>query len=135
MFKDFIRGAIRNVLRHKLHSFITVSSLAVGLACCGLIFLYAREEVSYDSHNQKASRTYRLTWTFTVANPSETLPITPIPLARILSHELPAIETTTRLWHYGDQRLVAYGGKSFYEDRFFFVDASFPAVFTLDFVE
>jgi putative ABC transport system permease protein len=135
MLKDFIRVGIRNVLRHKLHTLITVSSLAVGLACCGLIFLYAREELSYDLFNKKADRTYRVTWTFSRATSAETLPTTPLPLAPALARELPKIETTTRLWHYGDHALVSCEGKVFYEDRFFFADASFPDVFTVTFVK
>ena len=135
MFKDFIRGGIRNVLRHKLHFLITVSSLALGLACCGLIFLYAREELSYDTYNKNAQRIFRLTWTFTRTTPSETLPMTPLPLASALASELPEIEHTTRLMSYGEHTLVSCEGKVFYEDRFFFADASFPDVFTMDFVK
>ena len=48
--------AVRNVLRNKLYAFINVFGLAVGLACCILIFLYVRHEWQYDAFHENADR-------------------------------------------------------------------------------
>jgi|GEM_PF-4471320 len=40
MLKNYLTVAIRNLLRHKMHSVINILGLAVGMACCVLIFLY-----------------------------------------------------------------------------------------------
>jgi len=37
MFKHFIKIAYRNLIRRKMYSFINVTGLAVGMACCLLI--------------------------------------------------------------------------------------------------
>ena len=56
-----MRVALRNVLKHKVHSFINVTGLAIGLASFVLIFLYVQDELSYDRYHEKADRIYRVT--------------------------------------------------------------------------
>ena len=40
--------ALRNLLKHKLFSFINVTGLAIGLSSCLLILLYVADELSFD---------------------------------------------------------------------------------------
>ncbi|MDA0378449.1 MAG: ABC transporter permease, partial [Bacteroidetes bacterium] len=61
MFRNYMRVALRNVLKHKVHSFINVTGLAIGLASFVLIFLYVQDELSYDRYHEKADRIYRVT--------------------------------------------------------------------------
>ena len=61
MFKNYLIVAVRNLLRYKLFSVINIFGLAVGMACCILIFLYVQDELSYDQYNEKAHRIYRIT--------------------------------------------------------------------------
>lgn len=44
MFKDYLRIAVRNLLRYKMYSLINVSGLAIGIAFCLLSFLFVRNE-------------------------------------------------------------------------------------------
>jgi len=37
MFKNYLKIALRNIKRHKGYSFINITGLAIGLACCLLI--------------------------------------------------------------------------------------------------
>ncbi len=48
MFQNYIKTALRNLLRQKLFSVINVLGLAIGLAACILIMLFVRDEYSYD---------------------------------------------------------------------------------------
>lgn len=60
MIKNYFITAWRNLFRHKLYSFINVAGLSIGLACCMLIILYNKDEVSYDRFQQHAPDIYRL---------------------------------------------------------------------------
>ena len=51
MLKNYFKISIRNLRKDKVHSFINVSGLAVGLACCLLIMLFVRNE----EHNRWAA--------------------------------------------------------------------------------
>ena len=59
MFKNYMKIALRNLLKFKVYSFINISGLAIGMACCVLILLYVQDELSYDKYHQNADRIYR----------------------------------------------------------------------------
>lgn len=60
MLNNYLRIAWRNLLRHKLYSFINIGGLAVGLAACLMIALFVRNEISYDNWLTDAGRIFRL---------------------------------------------------------------------------
>ena len=60
MIKNFLKIAIRNIIRHKGFSLINIVGLAVGIACSILIFLFVSHELSYDKFHEKADRIYRI---------------------------------------------------------------------------
>ncbi len=60
MLLNYMKTALRNLLRHKLYSFINIGGLAIGLAACLMIFLFVRNELSYDSWLTDADSIYRL---------------------------------------------------------------------------
>lgn len=60
MFKNYLTTAIRNMMRHKLYSLINIGGLAIGLAACILIFLFVKDELSYDDWGPETDQLYRL---------------------------------------------------------------------------
>src|SRR3569833_1031337 len=58
MFKNHIKIAWRNLSCHKANSFINISGLAIGMAACIVILLFALYEKSFDSMHHK--NIYRL---------------------------------------------------------------------------
>ena len=60
MLKNYLKIALRNLLKHKGYSLINILGLAIGLACCMLIILFVRQELSYDSFHEKAEQIHRL---------------------------------------------------------------------------
>jgi putative ABC transport system permease protein len=61
MFRNYLAVAIRNLGRNKLVSIINIAGLSIGLTCCMLIFLYAKDEWSYDRFHQHEDHIYRIT--------------------------------------------------------------------------
>ncbi|KAA5549457.1 ABC transporter permease [Adhaeribacter rhizoryzae] len=61
MLHNYFKLAFRNLWRNKVFSFINIGGLSLGLACCMLIFLYIKDEVSYDRFHAKKDRIYRVT--------------------------------------------------------------------------
>ena len=60
MWKNYLKTAVRALLRYKGYSFINIIGLSLGLACAMLIILYVRDEVSYDAFHRKGSQIYRV---------------------------------------------------------------------------
>jgi putative ABC transport system permease protein len=65
MFRNYFKTTWRNLSRNKAFSLINISGLSVGLACCMLIFLYAKDEISYDRFHKRHAEIYRITNTNT----------------------------------------------------------------------
>jgi putative ABC transport system permease protein len=132
MFKNYLKISLRNMRRFKAYSFINVAGLAVGIACCLLIFLYVRDELNYDLFHEKADRIYRLVDGFDVEGDSSRLiALSSAPFAPALQREFPLfVEDAVRFFP-GRRRMVEYGDKKLYEDGLIFADASLFSVFTV----
>ncbi|HZZ75363.1 MAG TPA: ABC transporter permease, partial [Puia sp.] len=64
MIHHFFQIAWRNLLKRKFYSFINITGLAVGMACCILIAVYIRNELSYDQYHAKRDRIVRVLQAF-----------------------------------------------------------------------
>ena len=60
MLKNYLKIAIRNILRNKFYSSINIVGLSIGLAACLLILQYVSFELSYDQFNKNESDIYRV---------------------------------------------------------------------------
>src|SRR6185369_8809252 len=60
MFKNYFKTAWRNLWKNKVYTLINITGLAIGLACCMLIILYTKDEVSYDRFHANAPNIYHV---------------------------------------------------------------------------
>ena len=60
MFKNYLKAAMRSMLKHKGFSLINILGLAIGIACSILIFTFVNFEWSYDRFHDKADRIHRV---------------------------------------------------------------------------
>lgn len=89
-----LRTAFRALRRHLGFTTINVVGLAVGIACCVLLGLYVRSELSYDDFHAHADRLVRVT-----AQLGEGEPPTgnlPPPLGKRFEATVPGVETAVR---------------------------------------
>ena len=61
MLQNYIKIALRTMLRNKSYSIINILGLSIGVACCLLLSLYIQDEWSYDKHHNNLSSLYRIT--------------------------------------------------------------------------
>ena len=61
MIKNYIITALRNLEHNKLHSIISILSLTIGFVCFLLIFIWVRDELSYDRFHENRDALYQLT--------------------------------------------------------------------------
>lgn len=60
MIKNYFISALRNVRKNLAYTAINISGLALGIACCLIIFVIVRYESSFDDYHSKADRIYRV---------------------------------------------------------------------------
>ena len=129
MFRNYITVAIRHLNRQKGYSFINVMSLALGIACCLLILLYIRDELSYDRYYDRADRTYRVTAEQRQGGEVVRTADVLIPTVWYMRQDFPEIEDMVRLVPPGNAWMVKYGDKGFYERNFYLADTTVFDVF------
>ncbi|MDH5386523.1 MAG: ABC transporter permease, partial [Candidatus Aminicenantes bacterium] len=127
MFTNYLKLAIRHMKRHWGYSLINILGLSIGMACCILIFLWVRHELSYDKFHEKADDLYLIT----VSSDRGTWTSSPWALVPTLKNDFPEIAKGS--W-YGVIPLLAR-----HEDKIFFEEAAlvgdeFLDMFTFPFV-
>jgi putative ABC transport system permease protein len=128
MFKNYLKIALRNIVKNKLYSFINIGGLAIGLTCTILILLWVQDELSYDKFNTNADVLYRVNWDFNWNGNEGIGPGTPPPLAAKLVTDIPEITDAVRLRPML-KTVVRYKDKFFNEDGILSVDSNFFALF------
>lgn len=129
MFDNYLKSAIRSITKNKFYSVLNAIGLAIGISAFIFIFLYVRNEITYDQYHEKADRIYRIESDFNISNKHDQFAIVPIPMAPALKIELPEIESFCRFNDVGNS-LFRYGDKEFYEENFYFADSTVFDIFT-----
>lgn len=128
MFTNQLKAALRNMLKHRGYTFINIAGLSVGIAVCLLIFLWVRDELTYDRFHTHADRIHRALWEARFGDNEWKIALVPVPLAGALKSEFPEVEETTRFVAAG---FTLKKGEEFVrEQNFLFVDEHFFKVFS-----
>ena len=134
MVKSYLTIALRYLKRHKIYSFISISGLAVGMACCVIILLWINDEIQYDRFHEQTKNLYRVVNDLNYGPFSQITPGSAYPLGPAMKEEIPEIRETVRLLS-TRKILVAHGEKRYYEENFYFADPSLFAIFTFPFIQ
>src|SRR3569833_211746 len=128
MFKNHIKIAWRNLSCHKANSFINISGLAIGMAACIVILLFALYEKSFDSMHHK--NIYRLNdvETFTATATTQKTAVTMFPMGPTVKDEFPEVVNYSRL-EGKNQYEMTYGEKRVFFKQTFFADRSILDMF------
>ncbi|HEY9197512.1 MAG TPA: ABC transporter permease, partial [Mucilaginibacter sp.] len=133
MFKNYFKTAFRNLWRNKVFSIINITGLSVGLGCCMLIFLYAKDELSFDRFHKNVENIYHLTADFTSpekeVHKTSSTGMMPGPN---FAAQVPEIEQFVRIQsaHF----VIRQATEIFNEDALY-ADSNFFSVFTFPMVE
>lgn len=133
MIRNYLKTAIRNLLRYRFISFINLFGLTVGLTSCLLITMYIMNELSFDKQNSKADRTYRVTRIFYSADGTQMLHLGTIapPFGPLIKNAFSDIEKVTMLLPAGNTPMK-YGEKLFNEHDIYFADENLTGVFDIN---
>jgi putative ABC transport system permease protein len=126
MFKNYLVTAFRNLIRHKLYSAINIGGLAIGLAACILIFLYLKDETSYDTFLADTDDVYMMKLTVnTPGYDSYALYFTQAVMKPFIEQEFPEIEEMAKLTQVG---MNIRQGTDLFAENMVAVDANFARI-------
>jgi putative ABC transport system permease protein len=117
MFKNYLKTAIRNLLRYKGFAIINISSLTIGIIGCLVIGLFVWDEWQYDKGIAGGENVYRV-YEQRKDNDNITYAAISAPaFATFLKRTYPEVDTTTRILMSIDKFLMEVGEKEITRER------------------
>jgi len=101
MIKNYIKTAWRNLIRNRTYSFINILGLSLGIASSLFIYLWIRDEKSYDNFHKNSERLYQVIVSDKdkSGNITRSYDYTPGLLADALKNQVPEIvSVATVIW-------------------------------------
>ncbi|RIJ33987.1 ABC transporter permease [Pontibacter oryzae] len=127
MLQSYFKIAIRNLLRNKVYTAINITGLAIGVAACMLIFLYVKDELSYESNFSKADRIVRVAGNIVFDGHKDAFAVTAPPMLSAV-REFANVAHATQLAN-TDKQTIWHKGQVFTEENLLFADSAFFSVF------
>src|SRR5882762_5356655 len=137
MFRNYLKVAIRSLLKRKAFTLINILGLATGMAVCMLIILFVRSELSFDNFHQNADRIYRMVLDRKYPEHVASYSIIPFSVGSAVHKEFPEVEASTGLQNFAgnDNVFVKVGDQLFEEPHVQIADSNFFRVFTTGLLE
>jgi len=118
MLKNYLKITFRSIQKNKIHYFINITGLSIGLVVFIFITSYVLNEVNHDDFHGNRDRIYQIGTGWHNGTPG--------PMAELLKSQFPEILSTVRFrFNYGEKNFK-YQGKNYKIERAYFVD---PTVF------
>jgi putative ABC transport system permease protein len=131
MLSNYIKVAIRNLLRQKGFSFINIFGLALGISCTALIGMWVNDELSYDRFHHDFDRMYRIT--ATLPEMKVHAAVSSAPLALAFKTEIPEVDDAVRISE-SKTDLIQVGDVKFEEKGVIYADSNFFRMFNFPFI-
>ncbi|MFZ5980780.1 MAG: ABC transporter permease [Candidatus Zixiibacteriota bacterium] len=128
MLRNYVKVAWRSICRHKIYTFINITGLAIGMACCILIMLWVIDELSFDRFHEKADRIVRIYHDLSIGGSTRRGATISAPMGPAMVEELPEVSDAVRLSN-ASRVHCQYKDKEFFEENVFYADNSVFNVF------
>ncbi len=130
MLQNYLKIALRTLLRNKAYSAINIIGLSVGMAVAMLIGLWIYDEISFNKYHEKYDRLAQVMQNQTWNGVTGSQTAMPLPLAPELRAKYAGDFKNVVLSSWTFEHVIAVGDKKFTKTGNF-VEPKFPEMFTL----
>ena len=135
MFRNYVTTALRNLLRHKLHTVINLGGLALGFAAYFAIMAIIRFDLSYDQFLPGHEQIQRIEISYYNANGTDIhASAGPVSAKPVFLQEFPELIDAASQFYIRSEVEIR-SGKNVFLDDILTADADFFKVFDLRFIE
>ncbi|RYU97760.1 FtsX-like permease family protein [Emticicia agri] len=129
MIYNYLKIALRNLIRNKVYSFIKIFSLTVGLTAAIFTFLWVIDELSYDKFHTNAPNIYRVMTNNTYPDGRiETYPATTSLLKDAIRNEIPEADKVALLSM--ETNALISNEKNSFNEQGVYADSSLFSIFS-----
>lgn len=134
MLYSYFRTAFRSLLKNKAFSFLNILGLAIGMACCMVIFQYVTFEKSYDTFHSNNENLYRVQYNsykdgITIFECAAAVPA----VGKAMKENFPEIEDYAIA--FPSAGVVSYGDINFREERVQLATPSWLTMFDWELIQ
>jgi len=136
MLKNYLKVAIRSLVKQRVYSVINILGLSVGVASCLLIIMYVLDEFSFDQFHEKADRIYKVALERKYPSHITNYAIIPHSYADVIRRDFPEVASTVKMAGPINNVVVNYTNaqnevKQFEENFIMAADSNFFEVFSI----
>ena len=132
MLKNYLITSLRNLRRNKLFSLINITGLSICISVSILLFIWIKDELSYDRFHEKVNQIYRLGWNAQVDSDEIKVATTAFPVGPAISELYPEILDYVRFREHN--QVFSYNQKVFSENSIYLVDKSVFDIFSFELI-
>ena len=129
MANSEIKAALRTFYREKSYAIINLAGLSLAIACCLILGLYLRSELTYDQHHKRHKEIFRVAGEYITSGNASRFAVTPVPLGPMLKENYPEVKDYVRFSTLG-KVLIQSNDKALYWDDLYAADPNVFSVFT-----
>ncbi len=134
MFKNYLKVAFRSLNKNRVYSVINILGLALGLTVTILVFMFIKDETSYEKHWDGYERVYRTGIKADMMGQKMDAPVSPSPMANALRTEFTDVETATRINTINQEIMMRHEQTKVYIQKGVYADSTFFKIFNYEFV-
>lgn len=140
MIRNYLKVALRNLIKQKVYSTINVLGLSIGIASCVLITTFVVDEFSYDKFHEKADRLYKVVLERKYPNHSTNYAVIPHSYADVMANDFPEVAASLKMGGPFNGVVVNYTNarnevKQFEENFIMAADSNFFDLFSIKLVK
>lgn len=131
MLANYIKSALRALIKYKGTTIINVLGLSIGLLSVLMISIFVYSEISYDKFHENSNRICRIGVVGKMQGNDLNMAVTSGSMARALVDEYPEVEEAVRLYRSGSH-MISYENTTFNEEsgHVLLADSTFFKVFS-----
>ncbi len=136
MIRNYIKIALRNLIKSKTFSIINITGMTMGLASFFIISIFIWDELKYDRYHEDRERTYRI-YNIHQGDEGTTkhLPIVPLVFATTLEKDYPQIESTLRVLDTYGNILMNINDNRFYQQQGIYAEHTIFDMLSIELIE
>lgn len=130
MILNFLKVTLRTLYREKVYATLNIVGLSIAIACCIIVGLYIRSELTYDQHHLKHKQIFRIIQQNSFDGNFTNMVSLSHELGPILKNDYPEVKDFVRFAPARSKHLFRYKDRAFYWETTAYADNSVFDVFT-----
>jgi putative ABC transport system permease protein len=128
MYQHYLKIALRSFAKSRLHTFIILIGLILGMSSCFLILLFVKHELSYEDFHIHKERIVRVIMDYNIGGNGTKGDYTSTYVGPSFQKNFPEVESFVRLAN--TSKVVKYKEHLYVENAFLYADSTFFDVFS-----